>query len=48
MIPAQAKRSGADLVIINRGATELDHNADVRIDASAGETMTKIIERLRL
>lgn len=46
-VPAQAKRAGADLVIINKGATELDHDADVRIDASAGETMTKILERLK-
>jgi len=36
------------LVIINKGPTEQDHMADVRIDAAAGETMTKIIERLRL
>jgi len=47
-VPAEAKHSGADLVIINRGATELDSLADVRIDAAAGETMTKILERLRL
>ena len=45
-VPVQAKQAGADLVIINKGSTEQDHNADVRIDASAGETMTKIINRL--
>ncbi len=46
-VPVQAQRAGADLVIINKGPTEQDHNADVRIDASAGETMTKILERLK-
>ena len=47
-VPIQAQRAGARLVIINKGPTEQDHMADVRIDAAAGETMTKIIERLRL
>lgn len=46
-VPVQAQQAGADLVIINRGPTEQDHNADVRIDAAAGETMTKIMNRLK-
>jgi len=46
-IPVQAKQAGANLVIINKGPTEQDHIADVRIDAPAGVTMTKILERLR-
>jgi len=46
-IPHQAKQSGADLVIINKGPTEQDHLADVRIDAPAGATMTKIVEKLK-
>ncbi len=46
-VPAHAKQSGASLVIINRGATEQDSLADIRIDAPAGETMTKIINRLK-
>ncbi|MEE9910310.1 MAG: Sir2 family NAD-dependent protein deacetylase [Deltaproteobacteria bacterium] len=46
-IPVQAKQAGADLVIINKGPTEQDHVADVRIDAGAGETMTKILEKLK-
>lgn len=46
-VPVQAKQAGADLVIINRGATELDSLADVRIDAAAGEIMTKIINRIK-
>ncbi|MFO7570443.1 MAG: Sir2 family NAD-dependent protein deacetylase [Smithellaceae bacterium] len=46
-VPAEAKRAGADLVIINKGATEQDALADVLISASAGETMTKIMERIK-
>ncbi|MBP7766136.1 MAG: Sir2 family NAD-dependent protein deacetylase [Deltaproteobacteria bacterium] len=46
-VPVQAKQAGAKLVIINRGPTEQDHLADVRIDAAAGETLTKILERLK-
>jgi NAD-dependent deacetylase len=45
-MPVYAKQSGAKLVIINKGPTEQDHLADVRIDAPAGETMTKILNRL--
>jgi NAD-dependent deacetylase len=47
-IPVYAKQSGAKLVIINIGPTEQDHNADVLINASAGETMTKILEILKM
>ncbi len=46
-IPVYAKQSGAKLVIINIGPTEQDHNADVLINAPAGETMTKIMTRLK-
>jgi len=46
-IPVYAKQAGADLAIINKGPTELDHSADVLINASAGETMTKILNRLK-
>jgi NAD-dependent deacetylase len=46
-LPLYAKRSGADIVIINVGSTEQDHIADIIIDAPAGKTMTKIVERLR-
>ena len=47
-MPLYAKRSGADIVIINVGPTEQDHIADIIIDAPAGKTMTKIVERLRV
>jgi len=46
-VPIQAQRAGARLVIINKGSTEQDYLADVLIDASAGETMTKIINRIK-
>ncbi len=46
-VPIQARQSGAKLGIINKGPTEQDSLAHWRIDAPAGETMTKIIERLK-
>jgi NAD-dependent deacetylase len=46
-MPIYAKRSGANIVIINMGDTGQDDIADVFIDAPAGETMTKIMEKLR-
>ncbi len=46
-IPLYAKQSGAKIVIINLGSTEQDDIADVRIDAPAGETMAKIIAKLK-
>lgn len=38
-LPERAKKSGARLVIINRGETPLDHIADLVIDAPAGEVL---------
>lgn len=46
-VPVQAKQAGASLIIINKGPTEQDYLADVRIDAAAGDTMTKIINRIK-
>jgi NAD-dependent deacetylase len=46
-MPLYAKRSGANIVIINVGPTEQDQIADIIIDAPAGKTMTKIVERLK-
>jgi NAD-dependent deacetylase len=46
-MPMYAKRSGAKIVIINMGDTGHDDIADVFIDAPAGETMTRIMERLK-
>ena len=46
-MPLYAKRSGAKIVIINMGDTGQDDIADIFINAPAGETMTKIVERLK-
>ena len=46
-MPLYAKRSGASIVIINNEPTEQDDIADVLINAPAGETMTRILERLK-
>jgi NAD-dependent deacetylase len=46
-LPLYAKRSGARIVIINLGPTEQDHIAEVIINHSAGETMTKILTGLK-
>lgn len=46
-IPARAHSSGARLVIINLSPTPLDQKASVLIRAKAGETMTKVMERLK-
>ena len=43
-----AKRSGASIVIINMGDTGHDDIADVFINAPAWETMTRIMEKLKL
>ena len=47
-MPMYAKRSGAKVVIINMGDTGQDDIADVFINAPAGDTMSRIIEKLRL
>ncbi|MCK7469136.1 MAG: NAD-dependent deacylase [Desulfosudis oleivorans] len=47
-MPIYAKRSGANIVIINVGPTEQDHIADIIIDAPAGDTMTKIMEKAEI
>lgn len=46
-LPVYAKQAGADLVIINKGPTEQDHIADILINASAGETMIRILNKLK-
>ena len=43
LLPRYAHESGAKLVIINLGPTELDSYAHIRIDGKAGEIMTEII-----
>jgi len=46
-MPAYAKQSGADLVIINNSQTDMDSQADVVVQGSAGETMENILSRVR-
>jgi len=46
-VPVQAKQAGAKLIIVNKGPTEQDHLADIRIDAPAGEVMTKMINKIK-
>ena len=47
LMPEYAARSGATLVIINEGGTELDHLAQLRIEARAGEAMSQTLTRVR-
>jgi len=46
-IPARAFSSGAELVIINLSPTPMDHEASVLVRAKAGETMARVMERVR-
>lgn len=46
-LPLYAKRAGAKIAIINMGETQQDDISDVRIDAPAGETMSRIIEKVK-
>ncbi|MBE9501408.1 MAG: Sir2 family NAD-dependent protein deacetylase [Chloroflexi bacterium] len=46
-MPIYAKESGAKLAIINVGPTPVDRHADVRISESAGDAMSKILERVK-
>ncbi len=46
-MPIYAVDSGAKLVIINLSPTPMDRQAAVLIKAKAGETMSKVIERVR-
>ncbi len=45
-VPLEALDRGARFVIINRGATEQDHLADVVIDAGAGDALEEIASSL--
>jgi NAD-dependent deacetylase len=47
LMPQYAVNSGARLVIINDGDTELDHVAHVRIAARAGEVMSQTLAKVR-
>ena len=47
LMPQYALQSGAKLVIINEGPTELDYAAHVRIDAKAGKVMSRVVRRVK-
>lgn len=46
-MPLYAKQSGAKIVIINMGQTGQDEIADVFINAPAGDTMVRILAKLK-
>ena len=45
-LPEDALRAGARLAIVNRGPTPYDRRADLKIDASAGETLAAVVAGL--
>lgn len=47
-IPTIAKQSGASLIIINQEPTPLDSIADLVFRGEAGETLTKIVEAVKV
>lgn len=46
-MPTYAVNAGAKLVIINREPTHMDRSSHIRIYASAGDTMSKVMEKVR-
>lgn len=48
LIPAYAVQSGAKLVIINLSDTPMDNEAEVLINAMAGETMAEISRQVKM
>jgi NAD-dependent deacetylase len=45
-LPEDAFRAGARLAIVNHGPTPYDRRADLKIDASAGETLASVVAEL--
>jgi NAD-dependent deacetylase len=45
-LPLETLATGGKVAIVNRGATQLDERAAVRIDAGAGDTLSALSERL--
>jgi NAD-dependent deacetylase len=45
-LPDEAAQAGAKVAIVNRGPTPYDRGTDLRIDASAGETLTAVLAAL--
>jgi NAD-dependent deacetylase len=42
-LPLETLRSGGSLAIVNRGETPLDARAELKIDGSAGETLSAVL-----
>jgi NAD-dependent deacetylase len=42
-LPLETLRAGGSLAIVNRGATTLDGRAELKIDGSAGETLSAVL-----
>jgi NAD-dependent deacetylase len=45
-LPLETLRAGGALAIVNRGATALDGRAELKIDGSAGETLSAVLAAL--
>jgi len=45
-IPLAMHQSGKPLLIVNKGPTDMDHLATVRMEGGAGELLTDLVERL--
>ena len=46
MLPDETLSSGGDVAIVNLGATSFDHEASLKIEACAGETLAALVEAL--
>jgi len=46
-MPLEALRSGAKLVIIDKGDTPFDHSANLRFNEEIGEILPRAIKRLK-
>jgi NAD-dependent deacetylase len=46
-IPIYARDAGAKIVIINIGSTPMDAQAHVRVEAKAGETMSRVLKHVK-
>ena len=42
-LPLETLRAGGSLAIVNRGPTALDHRAELKVDAPAGETLSRVV-----
>ena len=46
-LPLETLRSGGSLAIVNRGETTLDAKAELKIDGSAGETLSAVLAEVK-